>query len=140
MSTKKRVQHKNIKNNRVLLSVLQKQKNIPKGTLLAIKEKVLMYSLEATADEDGVLDVSTKKNSYVPQVLEPGRLVLFLDIVWDGHLRKHFFRFLSAEKILGLDFRKGKTMAKIGKNFNIISPGSYDIDKEKTEDPNKKDV
>lgn len=139
MPTKK-VQHKFIKNNKVLLSVLQKQKNIPKGSLLEIKEKVLMYSLEGIADEDGVLDVSTKRNSYIPQVLEPGKPLLFLDVVWDNFVRKHYFRFLSGEKILGLEFRKGETMAKLNRIFNIISPGSYDIDKEKAGRPNSKDV
>lgn len=134
----KKVKHKNIKNNKVLLSVLQKQKNIPKGSLLLVKEKILMVSIENSADENGVLVDSNKRNSYTPQVLEPGKLMLFLDIVWDTAARKHYFRFLSGEKILGLEFRKGETMAKFSKAFNIVSPGSYDIDKEKP--AAKKDV
>lgn len=125
-----RVKHKDKKKCMVLMSVMQKQRDMPKGSLLEAVKPIVLCSLDAVPDEENVLHSHTL-NMYRPDMVPIGTCVIYLDVVWDPKLRCHFFRFLTGSKILGLRYTKGETVSEICNTFKVVRKGTHDIDAEK---------
>jgi hypothetical protein len=79
-------------------------------------------TLKSNIDEDKIVCSAPEQGYLKYTVVNEGDLLMFIDVVYDPYVKSHFLRFLVNDVILGLRFKRGKTLSRFMRDFEKINP------------------
>lgn len=104
------IKYKHKKTCFTLLTMMERDHDIKPGTIFRLKEKQWFPSCAGDIDEDKVIVSKPQRGYMIQRGIAAGEILMFVDVVYDPHIRKHFFRFLHGDKMVGVQHQKGKSL------------------------------
>jgi len=113
------VKHKEIKRCKMITQTMVRDHNLGPGSLLVFKDQYYFQKYNVEIDDRNVV-VSKPAGRYLHTHTVPANeAVLFVDVVYDPHLRNHYLRFLHNDQMIALMFKKGETIKQLKTKLSI---------------------
>lgn len=109
------IKHKHIKRCKMIMQCMTKDHNLGPGTLFVFKDKMFVAKYNVDTDDRNIVTSvpSVRRNYFTTHTIPAGDPVLFVDVVYDPHMRNHLLRFLHHEEMVAIVFKKGETIKSL---------------------------
>lgn len=114
------VKHKEIKRCVMIMQAMVKDHNMGPGTLFAFKGPFHFQKYNVEINEQKVVTTESLGRHTSSYLLPPGEPILFVDVVYDPYLRRHFLRFLHKDQMIAVPFKKRETIKHL--KTKVIAP------------------